>query len=65
MVRVFVKVDGTVHSAEISPETHAFLRDGAHLRKLPTQFFLYFVVKEYGALTEKNIIKFMDEKWTP
>ena len=64
MVRVFVNVDGTEHSTEISPKTHTFLRDGAHLRRRSIQFYLYRVVKDYGSLTEENIIKFMDEKWS-
>ena len=63
MIKVFVDVDGTTHSTEISPETYTFLRDGANLRNRPLQFFLYRVVKEYGSLTEENILKFMDEKW--
>lgn len=63
MIKVSVDVDGTMHSAEISPETHVFLRDGACLRKRPIHYFLYRVVKEYGSLTEENILKFMDEKW--
>lgn len=63
MIEVFVEVDGICHSAEISPKTHTFLRDGADLRNQPIQFFLYRVVKGYGNLTEKNILKFMNKKW--
>lgn len=63
MVKVFLGVGGVMHSAEISLETHTLLRDGANLRNRPVQFFLHRVVKEYGALTEENIKKFMDEKW--
>ena len=63
MVKVFVDVDGVAHSTEISPETYTFLRDGAYLRGRPIEFYLYRVVKEYGALTEENVTKFMEEKW--
>ena len=63
MVIVSLDIDGVVHSAEISPETNTFLQDGARLRQRPVQFYLYQVVKEYGALTEEKILTFMDEKW--
>jgi len=63
MPRVFVDVDGTIHRADISDNTHECLRDGAFLRKRPMQWFLRKVVKEYGELTEEKIIAFMDEEW--
>jgi|GEM_PF-4181755 len=63
MIKVFVKVDGQTLFAEISKNTHDILRDGAFLRKNPMAYFLSRVVKEYGALTEENILKFTDEKW--
>lgn len=63
MVTVFIAVDGTTHSTEISSDTHEILRDGACLRGRPIGYYLYAVVKLYGALTEENILKFMDERW--
>ena len=63
MIKVFVEVDGETKSTEISQETHEWLRDGAIIRNRPIQYFLFRVVKEYGDLTEENILKFMDEKW--
>ena len=63
MIRVFVNVDGKTHVTEVSSKTHTSLRAGAFLRNRPIQFFLQRVVKEYGTLTEDNILKFMDENW--
>ena len=63
MVRVFVTVDGVVKWAEISPATHESLRDGACLRNQSIGYYLRRVVKEYGSLTEENILKFINEKW--
>ena len=63
MTKVFITVDGAFHSAEISADTHEILRDGAYLRNRPIGYYLERVVREYGSLTEKNILKFMDEKW--
>lgn len=63
MVKVFVAVDGETKFAEISDETHLWLHDGSALRMKPMHDILRRVVSEYGALTEENILKFMDEKW--
>ena len=63
MNRVSVEIDGKTESTEISFDTYELLRDGSALRNRPIEWFLSRVVKEYGGLTEKNIIKFMDEKW--
>ncbi|TSC89547.1 MAG: hypothetical protein G01um10143_37 [Parcubacteria group bacterium Gr01-1014_3] len=63
MIKVFVDVDGTMHSTEVSADTHEWLRNGAYLRNRPIGLYLERVVREYGALTEENILKFMDEKW--
>lgn len=63
MTRVFIKFGNEIHSVDISPETHALLRDGANLRKRALGYFLNCIVEEYGTLTEENIKKFMEEKW--
>ena len=63
MPTVFVAVDGVIHRADVCHDTHEYLRDGALLRGRPLQWFLWRIVKKYGALTEETITKFMDEEW--
>lgn len=60
---MFVEIEGIVKSTEISQATYECLRDGSLLRNRPIKLILLYVVKEYGELTEENILKFMDEKW--
>ncbi len=63
MINIFVHVDGKRESASISEETFEYFSDGAYLRGRPIQAYLHYIVKEYGALNEENILKFMNEKW--
>lgn len=63
MIEVQVEVDGKRELTQVSEETFELLQDGACLRGRPIEWYLFRVVKEYGSLTEKNILKFMDEKW--
>ena len=60
---VFVKIDGVLHSTNISEETHRLIRDGLILKNKMMRWFLAEVVKSCGSLTEENILKYMGEKW--
>ncbi len=62
MIDVSVEIDGKIKSAEISESTYHYIRDGILLRNRSMRWFLLQVVKNYGDLTEENILKFMDEK---
>ena len=63
MVKVFVRLNGKTESTEITEDTHEVLRDGAYLRNRPLDYYLQEVLKEYGELSEENILKYIDEKW--
>ncbi len=60
---VDVTVDDIVYVAFIEQNTYEILRDGALLRQRPLEYYLAVVVREYGALTNENILKFMKERW--
>ena len=62
MITVFVQVGGKTESTNISEETYRFLREGSFLRQSPIGNYLRHIVEKYGALTEENILKFMEEK---
>ncbi len=63
MVQVSVAIDGKIESTKISEDTYECLQDGALLRNKPLEEILARIVNEYGALTEANILEYMDEKW--
>jgi hypothetical protein len=60
---VSVEFGGQTLTAEVSDETHEFLRVGAELRNRPVAFFLSRVMAKYGEFTEASINRFMDEVW--
>lgn len=63
MFRVSTIVDGKIEFVDISNETYEILHDGSLLRNREMEWYLLRVVREYGRLTEKNILRFIDEKW--
>lgn len=63
MIEVGVEIDGKEHKCFISEESYNDFLDGLAIRIKPMEYYLYCVVELYGALTEENIVKFMDEKW--
>ncbi len=63
MIPVRVDIAGKSESVEISDHTYEILLHGSLLRNRPIAWFLSLIVKEYGSLTEKNILKFLKERW--
>ncbi|OGY64733.1 MAG: hypothetical protein A3I24_02495 [Candidatus Harrisonbacteria bacterium RIFCSPLOWO2_02_FULL_41_13b] len=63
MIKIWIEIDGKIESTEITEKTYGFLQDGAIIRNRPIKWFLNQIVKNYGELTEENILKFIEEKW--
>ena len=62
MVTAFVMVDGRMHKTEMSAGTYARFRTNTLRKYLKTSDVLRKIVKRYGALTEANIIAYMNEE---
>ena len=63
MITVFVQVNGKTEMTEISSATHERLLKKFLVGEISSrQRFLRRVVEDYGTLTEKNILKFMNKK---
>ena len=63
MITVFVQVNGKTEMTEISSATNERLLKKFLVGEISSrQWFLRRVVEDYGSLTEKNILKFMNKK---